>query len=110
MSGGWEGSDRRQRLPGNWNALRAEVLKRDAGRCTWTLPSGKRCPRRATDVDHREPGDDHSLANLQALCGHHHGKKSAREGVQGRAKRRAKPPKRIEEHPGMIRRPGGEGR
>ena len=97
---GWEGSDRRSRLPDNWPALVAEVKKRDAGRCTWRLPSGKRCPRIGTDVDHRKAGDDHRLENLQLLCPHHHGRKTAMEGV--RARRRPKAPKRIERHPGQF--------
>ena len=99
----WEGSDRKQRLPANWAALVAEVKRRDGGQCTWRLPSKKRCPRAGTDVDHRVAGDDHSLANLQLLCEHHHGKKSSLEGRQAKAKIRRSRYRPAEEHPGRVR-------
>lgn len=98
----WEGSDRRERLPDDWPLRVAAVKERDQGRCTWRLPSRKRCPRRGTDVDHRIPGDDHDLDNLQLLCPHHHGKKTAYEGAQ--AKRARKTPRRPPEaQPGRLR-------
>lgn len=100
---GWETSDRRLRLPDDWPWRVAEVKKRDGGQCTWRLPSGKRCPRRGTDVDHREPGDNHDLRNLQLLCPHHHGKKTAREGVTGRRKPKPTKKRRTDENPGQIR-------
>lgn len=101
MSGGWERSDRRARLPEDWEERRRFVLQRDSYTCRASLPSGKRCLRPATDVDHVHRGDDHSYGNLQALCAYHHAKKTAREG--GQAKRR--PPKKRprEEHPGRRR-------
>lgn len=99
----WEGSDRRDRLPPNWDQLVAYVKERDQNRCTWKLPkSGKRCPRRGTDVDHRKNDDNHDPANLQLLCGFHHGKKSAYEGVVGRRRKRA-PRRPPEEPPGRLR-------
>lgn len=98
----WEGSDRRERLPDDWPDRVAYVKERDRGRCTWKLPSHKRCPRRGTDVDHRIPGDDHSYENLQLLCAHHHAQKTAREGLQGRRKRRA-PRRTPEAQPGRLR-------
>lgn len=100
----WEGSDRKDRLPADWDERCRTVKDRDGWRCTQRLPSGRRCPRgRATghrvEVDHRIPGDDHSLSNLRCLCEHHHGKKSSREGLAARL-----PPasKRTETHPGEI--------
>lgn len=99
----WEGSDRLERLPDDWPALRAERLRLDGYRCTKRLPSGKRCPRKASDVDHHIPGDDHRIANLRSLCAHHHARKSAREGIQAR-RERAKARKRpAEQHPGEVR-------
>jgi 5-methylcytosine-specific restriction protein A len=99
----WDESDRRERLPDNWPELVVAVKRRAGGQCQWKLPkTGKRCPRRGTDVDHRVPGDDHSMSNLQLLCPHHHGMKSSAEG---RAAKRAKKQSRYrpsEEHPGTL--------
>lgn len=96
---GWNGSDRRSRLPGDWPDRVKEVHRRDGGRCTWRLPSGARCPRRGTDVDHRINNDDHRLSNLQLLCGHHHSKKTAFEARIGKAKKRPKRRRPPERHP-----------
>lgn len=101
---GWADSDRRSRLPDNWPKLRAERLKLDGHRCTWILPSKKRCPRPATDVDHRRAmEDDHRIQALQSLCAHHHAKKSAMEGFQARRKKAASRFNPPEEHPGRLR-------
>lgn len=96
----WETSDRRLRLPPDWPQRVAEVWKRDRGQCTWRLPSGARCPRKGADVDHRVPGDNHDLRNLQLLCRHHHDKKTQREAFAGRRKTKKRPEER---HPGMLR-------
>lgn len=106
----WEGSDRRGRLPANWPALIAAVKKRARAtsrlgieQCEARLPSGKRCPRQGTDVDHIIPGDDHSLKNLRLLCGYHHGKKSSREGFEARQAYKRSKYRPREEHPGTLR-------
>jgi hypothetical protein len=52
-------------------------------------------------VDHKNNPNDHRDQALQSLCGHHHGKKTAREGIAGRQKRREKRQKRVERHPGL---------
>jgi 5-methylcytosine-specific restriction protein A len=59
MPGGWKGSSRSARLPGNWATLRAAVLRRDNHQCT-RLTNGQRCPHPATEVDHIRAGDDHT--------------------------------------------------
>lgn len=84
----WESSDRRQRLPPDWQARVNAVWARDSGICRWRLPSGKRCPRKGRDVDHVINNDDHSLPNLRLLCGHHHDKKTQWESLAGRRKGR----------------------
>jgi 5-methylcytosine-specific restriction endonuclease McrA len=99
----WETSDRRLRLPPNWNALVKQVKERDGGRCTWKLPSGARCPRVGTDVDHRNNDDNHDLRNLQLLCRHHHDKKTQREAWSGRQKAKKGRVRREEKHPGYNR-------
>lgn len=98
----WETSDRRARLPEDWNQRVAQVKVRDGGRCTWRLPSGARCPRPGRDVDHRVNDDNHDLRNLQLLCGDHHERKTAREAWAGKAKRKAKK-RPSERQPGALR-------
>jgi hypothetical protein len=98
---GWNDSDRRERLPDNWNELRRAQLERDGHRCTWRLPSGKRCPRRATDVDHKEErADDHT--RLQSLCSTHHAKKTALAAVRFKREKRQRRWRPQENHPGSI--------
>lgn len=100
---GWEGSDRKSRLPANWaSEIVPRIKKRDGGRCTWWLPSKKRCPRKGTDVDHRRPGDDHSDFNLQLLCNHHHLMKTANDNRRATAARKASKYRPAEKHPGDI--------
>lgn len=101
MAGGWEGSDRRSRLPYDWPRRRARVLRRDRWRCT-ALVDGVPCGALATEVDHVERGDDHDERNLTSLCRHHHARKSGAEGAAARHAHgsRARAP---EPHPGLRR-------
>src|SRR5690606_35221942 len=97
-----DSSNRRERLPKNWSALRRLVLQRDSGRCQWRdHPDGPRCGAPANQVDHIQAGDNHALTNLQALCSLHHARKSAREGVLAKRARRAKY-SYVEEHPSIV--------
>ena len=75
----WAGSDRRSRLPPNWEALRQAVLYRDNYTC-------QSCAMPADDVDHIINGDDHRMENLAAICRRCHLRKSGHEGgsAQGR--------------------------
>lgn len=97
MSGGWAGSTRRDRLPRDWPERRSSVLERDDYRCQ--LRYRGVCAGRATDVDHRDRGDDHRLANLQAACSPCHSRKSSAEG---NAARPARKQPITEAHPGLI--------
>ena len=97
----WDTSDRAERLPDNWQALRTIVLSRAAGRCEARQRNGQRCRDRATDVDHIDPGDNHQLDNLQALCAWHHARKSSAEGNAARRRHTNKRPP--EPHPGLIK-------
>lgn len=100
----WEGSDRRDRLPADWPVIRSKVLKRDGNRCTWRLPkSGTRCPRPANQVDHKQPGDDHSLRNLQSLCEDHHTLKTSLDNRRAKGKIKASRYRPSEDHPGRVR-------
>lgn len=96
MSGGWEGSDRKSRLPSNWATIRRKVLDRDVV-CQICLV------RPATHCDHIEAKTDaHAEDRLQGVCEPCHLQKSSREGL---AAQRANPrPGRTrpqEPHPGM---------
>ena len=94
---GWRGSTRKARLPRDWSTRRRAVLARDGGVCQWPRADGGVCGAPATDVDHVQPGDDHSLANLRALCRWHHQRKSGSEG--GRALWRRAPSRRRPSEP-----------
>lgn len=109
----WAGSDRRARLPANWDSLRLLVFARDGWRCRFEFRPGQRCPVRdpsktgaGLECDHVRPGDDHSMANLRSLCKRHHQMKSSSEGAAGRARKRAEADskfRRTEAHPGLLR-------
>lgn len=103
MSGKWAGSERRSRLPANWPELVNKVKKRARKQCEKVLPSGRRCPRKGTDVDHIIPGDDHRMTNLRLLCEAHHAPKSSREGHAAKAAIKKKGLRQEEPHPGTIR-------
>lgn len=105
MSGGWAGSDRKARLPDNWQELRKAVRERSGGRCEVIKKNGQRCWDRATDCDHIKPGDDHSLSNLRDICTWHHRRKSSREGNAAQAEQRAVLKYPVETHPGVIQGP-----
>jgi 5-methylcytosine-specific restriction enzyme A len=96
MSGGWQGSDRKARLPSNWLQIRARVLARD--------PICKICGvRTSTHCDHIEAKTDaHAEDRLQGVCGPCHDQKSSREGNDAQRANprpgRRRPP---EQHPGL---------
>ena len=106
MSGGWKGSsksNRREELPEDWEQLRKDQFARDGGRCTHILPSGARCPNVANQADH--VGDKWDHAHLTSLCEMHHRKKTAQQGVDGKAAMKAyrRAPRRgPEQHPGRL--------
>lgn len=77
---GWETSNRASRLPSNWQALRLRVLRRDRYSCQVKDQHGIKCNAVASEVDHVEAGDDHSMRNLRAICRTHHGQKTSAEG------------------------------
>ena len=80
-------SPRALRLPDDWTLRRVRALRRDGYRCQARDSLGAMCGEPANQVDHIEPGDDHSLDNLQSLCRWHHARKSSAEGAAARGPR-----------------------
>jgi 5-methylcytosine-specific restriction enzyme A len=96
VSGGWQGSDRKARLPSNWRQIRARILARD--------PTCKICGvRPSTHCDHIEAKTDaHVDDRLQGVCGTCHDQKSSREGNDAqRAHPRPGRTRPAEPHPGL---------
>ena len=81
----WASSTRLGRLPKDWPATRARILRRDRRICWICGGPG------ADAVDHVIPGDDHAETNLRAvhdrLPPHCHRRKSSIEGHAARARR-----------------------
>ena len=96
---GWETSRRRNRLPDNWKTLRNQVLRDDNWICQIQLEG--RCVGTATEVDHVNPGDDHSRENLTSTCWRCHAKKSSMEGLAAKRKKRELNKRPPERHPGQ---------
>jgi 5-methylcytosine-specific restriction protein A len=96
----WERSTRRDRLPPDWDSrVRPAVFARDGHICYVCGKPG------ANDVDHKNPGDDHSLENLGPIhkwpC---HARKSAAEGGRAAALKRPKINREPEAHPGLRKK------
>lgn len=92
-------------LPKGWHRTRGRILKRDGRVCQWPLVTGGICGEPANQVDHKigaaQGVDDHSEANLWALCQWHHDQKTGREAS---AVAHARPPRArpTEAHPGLL--------
>jgi hypothetical protein len=86
----WVGSDRRERLPADWPARRAEAHRRNPEHiCHWCGDPG------GSDLDHKKRGDDHSQENLDWIHNRRdyeasrsrrncHGQKTGAEGAAAR--------------------------
>ncbi|MEU1037711.1 HNH endonuclease [Streptomyces sp. NPDC005907] len=97
----WTGSTRRARLPKDWPRTRRRILRRDGHACQTRFSDGRLCGLPATQVDHIEPGDNHSDANLQALCTWCHNHKSAQEGGTASALTRVRTHRPAPTHPAL---------
>ncbi len=99
----WDTSRRRDQLPPDWAQLRKQVFARANHRCEHADSTGQRCQSRATDCDHIQRGNDHTLDNLQGLCRTHHAEKTARESREAQTARYTTAKKRDPEpHPGIL--------
>lgn len=85
----WETSNRRNRLPRDWEARRRIVIARDNGRCQAFI-GGVQCTSEGTEVDHVHAGDNHDLTNLQLLCKACHAWKTRGEATAGLRARQLK--------------------
>lgn len=94
----WSTSDRRSRLPADWDSIKRRILRRDKFKCQLNYVG---CTRKASQVDHKNPGDDHRDQNLQAVCASCHSLKSSREGHEAQAKLRKLRLRPTERHPGL---------
>jgi 5-methylcytosine-specific restriction protein A len=74
----WEGSDRRKRLPSNWEAIRRRILLRDpiCTICNDAL---------STEVHHLGDSDDHRDQMLAGVCSNCHGRESSRQGREAKS-------------------------
>jgi hypothetical protein len=89
------GSWRTVPLPANWQSvIRPAILRRDPI-CLWGfLPEEiGECREPSTDVDHIGEPDDHNPESLRGICSYHHRKRTASQGVAGRAKIREEKPR-----------------
>ncbi|MFD9442173.1 HNH endonuclease [Streptomyces sp. NPDC060001] len=97
----WHSSTRRARLPADWPRRRRRILRRDAHSCQSRFTDGRLCGAPANQVDHIEPGDDHSDSNLQALCEWCHTRKSSSEGGRAAALTRVRTHRPKPTHPAL---------
>jgi hypothetical protein len=106
-NGQWRGSTRRGRLPADW-PQRCTAVREIHGTSCYLCAHPN-----ASDTDHVNRGDDHSLGNLRPICGARcprcadehrtpcHVVKSSREGGQAAQAARPKRARAPEQHPGM---------
>ncbi|QUW18881.1 hypothetical protein [Agrococcus sp. Marseille-Q4369] len=97
----WDTSDRRSRLPEDWDDLRKQVKRRAGGRCE-AKRHAPHCNGIGTDCDHVRPGDDHGLGNLQWLSRPCHDAKTRADNARQNAERAALRRRPTENHPGRI--------
>lgn len=96
-NGQWKNSTRAKRLPSNWDSeIRPAAFALYGDICHVCHRHG------ANQIDHLEPGDDHSLENLRPIhafpC---HARKSSAEGGKAAQAKRPKRTRPQEPHPGL---------
>ena len=84
-------------LPRDWKRIRARVLRRDRGMCTW--PG---CGEKATEVDHVNGPDDHRIDSLRSLCAPHHRQVTAQQANAARWSKWQPRKRPQEKHPGLA--------
>ena len=91
---GWHTSDRRSRLPTNWDELSQATLERDGRLCQLRYEP---CTVIATQADHVDRNGSDDLTNLQAVCAQCHNVKTIAERPKKPTIRRPREP-----HPGLA--------
>lgn len=96
----WSTSDRKERLPANWDAIRAKVKRRARGHCE-AVRHEPACEGIGSHCDHIDHGDDHRLGNLQWLSKPCHDAKTRVEAAEAHGIER---PGCLpsEDHPGKV--------
>jgi 5-methylcytosine-specific restriction enzyme A len=96
-------------LPPGWRRISQDVIKRDLV-CQWgSIPEDGAewgsCNEICREADHIGDASNHSMGNLRGLCKFHHAKRTASQGVAGRARIRSSRPRArpVERHPGWKR-------
>lgn len=97
----WDTSHRHDRLPEDWQLIRAEVKARANGRCQ-AKQHANGCNGIGTDCDHIIPGDNNSLENLRWLSNACHKAKTVRETAARNSWYRKTRLHPVEENPGSI--------
>lgn len=97
----WSTSDRKERLPPNWQEIRKAVKARAKGKCQAPTHAAK-CRGWGSDADHIIAGDDHSMDNLWWLSGPCHMAKTNRETAARNRERKTARYKPSEQHPGRL--------
>lgn len=92
----WETSTRRAQLPPDWEKRRQATKDRAGNRCE-SKTHDPRCDGWGNECDHRTPGNDHDLTNLQWLNHWCHQAKTIAERPSTPSRKRAAP-----QHPGVI--------
>ena len=93
----WQTSRRRDRLPGDWQRIRAKVKAGAGGKCQ-AKRHAKGCNGIGTDSDHSVSGDDNSWTTsngFQTLAIKQRQKERKRRAMHGIAKSDSIPPKQI---------------
>lgn len=97
----WSTSDRKDRLPPNWQEIRRIVKARAKGKCEAEVHA-KGCPGWGSEADHIIPGDDHRIESIQWLSGPCHWAKTNRETAARNRERKTARYKPSEQHPGRL--------
>lgn len=93
-------SQHRPPLPPDWEARRVLVFSRDGFVCQ--LHYEGVCTKGATEVDHIDRNDDHTLENLRAVCHACHTKRTQAQAAEATRRLWAQTKVPRPPHPGLL--------